>query len=251
MALKIPIVSAAMDTVTDHTLAIELAKLGGIGVIHRNLTPEQQASEVSRVKHHLNGLIEKPICVNQNESVDNILSRRESKDYKFHSFPVLNDDGRLVGIVTGNDFEFCEDQSLSIKKIMSTELLTALEGTSIDDAYKLMCKEKKKILLRMAGLGCILIHRDVLEAIKFDYYPDLLASDDRHFSDKATEHKARTTKIMRGLQQPRYGISVRSSFGPSLSRGIVSPRSFMVLPWLFVCGTMLLSLLEPSSTMFV
>ena len=146
VGLKIPIVSAAMDTVTEYELAIELAKLGGIGVIHRSLDLEDQVFHVAKVKHHLNGLIEKPICVNQNESVDNILSRRESKDYKFHSFPVLNDDGRLVGIVTGNDFEFCEDQSLSIKKIMSTELLTALEGTSIDDAYKLMCKEKKKIL---------------------------------------------------------------------------------------------------------
>ena len=81
-------------------------------------------------------------------------------------------------------------------------------------------------------------------------YESLKQNAEQQF-DKATEHKARTTKIMRGLQQPRYGISVRSSFGPSLSRGIVSPRSFMVLPWLFVCGTMLLSLLEPSSTMFV
>jgi len=67
------------------------------------------------------------------------------------------------------------------KKPLKEQLLRRLTKEEV--------KEKKKILLRMAGLGCILIHRDVLEAIKFDYYPDLLASDDRHFSDKATEHK--------------------------------------------------------------
>ena len=146
VGLKIPIVSAAMDTVTEYALAIELAKLGGIGVIHRSLSLEDQVFHVARVKHHLNGLIEKPICVNQDEKISSVLSKRESKGYKFHSFPVLNENRRLVGIVTGNDFEFCEDSSLNIREIMTAELLTAPEGTSIDDAYRLMCKEKKKIL---------------------------------------------------------------------------------------------------------
>ncbi len=146
VGLKIPIVSAAMDTVTEYKLAIELAKLGGIGVIHRSLSIDDQASQVARVKHHLNGLIEKPICVYQDDKVSSVLSRRESKDYTFHSFPVLESGDKLVGIVTGNDFEFCEDESLSIKDIMSTQLLTAPEGTSIDDAFRLMCREKKKIL---------------------------------------------------------------------------------------------------------
>lgn len=144
--LKIPIVSAAMDTVTESKLAIELAKFGGIGVIHRSLSLEDQAFHVARVKHHLNGLIEKPICVYQDDKVYSVLLKRESSGYTFHSFPVLNRDGKLVGIITGNDFEFCKDNSLNVKDVMSTELLTASEGTSIDEAFDLMCREKKKIL---------------------------------------------------------------------------------------------------------
>lgn len=146
VGLKIPIASAAMDTVTEYELAIELAKLGGVGVIHRSLSLEDQAFHVARVKNHLNGLIEKPICVYEDESISSVLSRRESNGYPFHSFPVLNRGGRLVGIVTGNDFEFCGYSSLNVKEVMSTELLTAEDGTSIDSAYDLMRREKRKIL---------------------------------------------------------------------------------------------------------
>ncbi|MBS3080526.1 IMP dehydrogenase [Candidatus Pacearchaeota archaeon] len=145
--LKIPIVSAAMDNVTEYGLAIELAKLGGIGVIHRkNISIKDQVSHVEKVKYHLNGLIEKPIWVYEDESVFSILSRREEKGYTFHSFPVLNREGKLVGIITGNDFEFCRNSSLKAKDIMTTELLLAPMGTTIDEAYDKMCKAKKKIL---------------------------------------------------------------------------------------------------------
>src|SRR3989344_4101324 len=102
--LNIPIVSAAMDTVTEHKMAIELAKLGGIGIIHRNLSIDDQAREVTRTKFELLGYKE-PVCVNENQKVDNVLKMRDEKGYKFHSFPVLNNEGRLVGIVTENDFE--------------------------------------------------------------------------------------------------------------------------------------------------
>ncbi len=144
--LKIPIVSAAMDTVTEYTLAIELAKLGGIGVIHRGLSPEEQAFHVSRVKHHLNGLIKKPICVYEDEIVSEVLKKREEKKYQFHSFPVLTRQEVLVGIVTGNDFDFCYDTSVPIGKIMTTNPLTAHEGTTLEEAYKLMLEGKKKVI---------------------------------------------------------------------------------------------------------
>ncbi len=146
VALKIPIVSAAMDTVTEYALAIELAKLGGLGVIHRSLSIEKQVSHVDKVKHHLNGLIEKPICVYDGQTVEYVLRRIEAKKYSFFSFPVINQDNKLVGIVTNNDFDFCDDHSLSIEDIMSRDLLTALEGTTIDQAYEIMRKEKKKAL---------------------------------------------------------------------------------------------------------
>ena len=144
--LKIPIVSAAMDTVSESKLAIELAKLGGIGVIHRSLSIKDQVFHVKRVKHHLNGLVEKPICVYEDENISSIITKREEKGYAFNSFPVLNREEKLVGIISSNDFEFCGDSSLTAKDIMSTELLTAQEGLSLDNAYHLMQKEKKKVL---------------------------------------------------------------------------------------------------------
>src|SRR3989338_891273 len=146
VGLKIPIASAAMDTVTEYRLAIELAKLGGIGVIHRSLSPEEQASQVARVKHHLNGLIERPVCVFEDETISSILLKREEKGYSFHSFPVLSRAGKLVGLVTGNDFEFCDNLYLTAKEIMSTAPIFGKEGMSIDDAYGIMKEQKKKVI---------------------------------------------------------------------------------------------------------
>lgn len=144
--LKIPIVSAAMDTVTEAPMAIEMAKLGGLGVIHRNLTPEEQARHVSKVKHHLNGLIQKPICIGEEETLEEVLRKRREKGYAFDSFPVLNRENKLVGIVTETDFKFSGDNSKLVKDIMCTNLWTAPNGTSLSDAYKMMMKEKRKLL---------------------------------------------------------------------------------------------------------
>jgi len=144
--LKIPIASAAMDTVTEYKLAIALAKLGGIGIIHRSLSIEEQAFNVSKVKHHLNGLIEKPICVYENEKIKDIIAKKGKKEYDFNTFPVLNKKNQLVGIVTGNDFDFCDDKNLLVKNIMSTNLITSGRNTSLDKAYDLMKQTKKKVL---------------------------------------------------------------------------------------------------------
>src|SRR3989344_891478 len=78
--LQIPFVSAAMDTVTEHQMAIAMAKAGGLGIIHRNLTPEMQAKEVARVKYHLNGKITEPICVNETITISELLQLKEQKD---------------------------------------------------------------------------------------------------------------------------------------------------------------------------
>jgi len=98
--LKIPIVSAPMDTVTEHDMAIELAILGGLGIIHKNLTIEQQANEVTRVKYHLNGLISKPICIRPDETIQHILQRKKDKGYNFNTFLVVDDNGILQGILS-------------------------------------------------------------------------------------------------------------------------------------------------------
>ena len=146
VGLKIPIVSAAMDTVTEHVLAIELAKLGGIGIIHRKFTPKEQSREVARVKHHLNGLIDKPVTVFENNSIEEVLKISKEKGYTFHSFPVLNSSKKLVGILSGNDFDFCDDSSCKVRNVMTPHPLKGKEGTTILQAYSLMKKGKKKAL---------------------------------------------------------------------------------------------------------
>lgn len=144
--LNTPIVSAAMDTVTEYAMAIEMAKLGGLGVIHKNLDPQQQAYQVSKVKHHFNALIERPITVNEQDSIDSILNMKEERGYSFHTFPVLDNEGMLAGIITETEFQFCDDLSLTAGEIMTTELITADEGTDLNQAYKMMTRKKKKNL---------------------------------------------------------------------------------------------------------
>lgn len=146
IALKIPIVSAAMDTVTEYAMAIEMAKLGGIGVIHKNMDPERQMKEVAKVKFYLNGLIEKPICVQENQTIAEVLRMRDEKGFTFHTFPVLNNQGKLIGILSKNDFDFCNDFSTPVRDIMTKEIISAKNGTDLKDAYAIMFKNKKKSL---------------------------------------------------------------------------------------------------------
>lgn len=146
ISLNIPIISAAMDTVTEYPLAIEMAKLGGIGVIHKNLTPEEQSYHISRVKFYLNGLIDKPKFVYEDQTISSVLKRREEKNYEFRTFPVLNRNGKLTGILTGNDFDFCDDYSKLVKEVMTKNVITLPQGADLDKAYTLMVEEKKKAI---------------------------------------------------------------------------------------------------------
>ena len=98
--LNIPFVSAAMDTVTESTMAIAMAKLGGIGVIHKNLNPAQQADEVRKVKQYLNGLIRNPVVFNENITVEQMLNEKKEKQYSFSGFPIVDNAGKLVGIIS-------------------------------------------------------------------------------------------------------------------------------------------------------
>lgn len=153
--LKIPLVSAAMDTITEHKMAIALALAGGIGVIHRNLEPEQQAGEVARVKFFLNGLIKHPITVNADATVGSVMEMREQKGYNFHSFPVVSGAGLLLGLITRSEFEFCDDMSLAVKHVMTPRcaMIAPLPDTSIESAYRIMSENKKKVLLLVSDTG--------------------------------------------------------------------------------------------------
>ncbi len=166
--LKIPIVSAAMDTVTEHKLAIGMALAGSLGIIHRNLSAEEQTKEVARVKFHLNALIAKPICVYEYQTITEVLKMREEKGYGFHSFPVLNRSGKLVGILTETDFNFCMDYSQLAKDLMATNLVTATADTKLNTAWELMVAHRRKnlpLVDREGNIAGLYVFSDVQRCI--------------------------------------------------------------------------------------
>jgi IMP dehydrogenase len=151
--LNLPIVSSAMDTVTEWPLAVEIAKLGGLGIIHRGLEPQEQANHVKRVKFFLNGLIDQPIVVQADDTIEKIEQQRQERGWPFHSFPVVDGDNKLIGILTRNDFDLNNDPSQLVSAVMTKGLITAPEKTSLDQAYEIMSREKKKILPLVDGKG--------------------------------------------------------------------------------------------------
>ncbi len=146
--LKSPIVSAAMDKVTEHKMAIAMAMCGGIGILHGGMSAERQASQVARVKRHLNGVIENPICVREEENVKDVLDKCAKKGFTFRSFPVIGVNGVLVGVLTSTDLDLCSDCSTAkVRDIMTKgNLVTAPPNTTIRDAYTLMKEARKKVL---------------------------------------------------------------------------------------------------------
>ena len=167
--INIPFLSAAMDTVTEAPMAIAMAMLGGIGVIHKNLTIEQQADQVAQVKHHLNGLIHSPVAFRAGQTLDEILAVREEKRYKFSGFPILDDAGRVAGVLTSKDIDYAEDTSAKVEEVMTKDPITAPQGTSLQDAYKIMRSARKgKLPLvdpegRLVGLYSFTDVRDLVE----------------------------------------------------------------------------------------
>ncbi len=155
VALKCPIVSSPMDTITKHEMAIAIARLGGLGIIHKNLTPKVQATEVAKVKYNLNGLIKRPICVQSDVTVESVLQMIAEKDYNFRSFPVLDSSGKLVGIISGSDFTFCMDTATLVKDAMSDVVLTASSKTDQKAALDIMVEKSKKVLPLLDDDGCI------------------------------------------------------------------------------------------------
>jgi IMP dehydrogenase len=117
VCLNVPIVSAAMDTVTEEKLAIAIALEGGSGVIHRNLKPEEQAAQVANVKRYLNWVIDSPVTVGEDAKIRDVKTMMDR--FRVSGMPVLDPEGRLVGIITGRDLRFCRDESLSVLDVMT------------------------------------------------------------------------------------------------------------------------------------
>ena len=139
---NIPFISASMDTVTESKMAIAMAMLGGIGIIHKNMDTAQQCEQVEAVKHYLNGLILHPITFHASETLKKVKERKAQKGFNFSGFPILNNKDKLVGILTAADMKFVSDQNVTIEKIMTTKVITAGPDTSLEEAYKIMQHDK-------------------------------------------------------------------------------------------------------------
>ena len=142
VGLTTPFVSAAMDTVTESTMAIAIAKLGGIGVIHKNLSPERQAEEVACVKHYLNGLILSPVVFYSDMQVAEVLQTKASKKFTFSGFPILDRSDRLVGILTARDMKFLTDYNVSVESVMTRNPVVVRPGASMTEAFQIMLEHK-------------------------------------------------------------------------------------------------------------
>ncbi len=144
LPLNIPVLSSAMDTVTDAKLAIALAQEGGIGIIHKNMRPKHQAERVSIVKRHESGVVKDPICIGPNLTVRELFQIKQKR--KISGFPVV-ENGKLVGIITNRDLRFETNIDQPVKNIMTKDLVTVPEGSGVNEARELMHKHRLERVL--------------------------------------------------------------------------------------------------------
>ena len=144
--LNIPLISSAMDTVTEKNMAIAMAQSGGIGVIHRNLSISRQAKYVSAVKRFESGIVYNPITLNCNDTVK--IAKKIAKRYDITGFPVVDKENKILGILTNRDIRFLEDNSIKVSEVMTKENLAIVkEPINSKEAKKLMAKRRIEKLL--------------------------------------------------------------------------------------------------------
>ena len=168
IVLNTPIVTAAMDTVTESRMAIAIAREGGIGIIHKNMSPEQQADEVDKVKRSENGVITNPFFLSPNHFVydaDELMAK-----YKISGVPIC-EDGRLVGIITNRDLKFMTDYNVKISEVMTKEgLVTAPVGTTLDQAREILGRhkiEKLPLVDENGYLKGLITIKDIEKAVQY------------------------------------------------------------------------------------
>jgi len=164
--LNIPLLSAAMDTVTESRLAIALAQEGGMGIVHKNMTPRQQGAEVAKVKRFESGVVKEPITISPNMSVREV--HELTRKYHISGLPVL-EGKRVVGIVTNRDLRFEENLDQPVRNIMTPreKLVTVKEGASLDEARSLMHRHRLERVLVINGdweLRGLMTVKDILKA---------------------------------------------------------------------------------------
>ncbi len=169
--LNIPIISSAMDTVTEAKLAIAMAQAGGIGVIHRNLEPEVQAAEVAQVKKFESGMVVNPVTINQTAKLKEAINLMQSNSIS--GIPVVTKDNKLVGILTNRDVRFVTDFNLPVSELMTKDkIITVKEDVTTDEAKALLHKYRiEKLIVVDSDYKCIgLITVKDIEKAKL--YPD-------------------------------------------------------------------------------
>ncbi|MEE3232420.1 MAG: IMP dehydrogenase [Candidatus Thermoplasmatota archaeon] len=151
--LNIPLISAAMDTVTESDMAIAMAQAGGIGVIHRNMSVESQATEVYRVKRFESGLVLDPVTISPDSTIGEL--RTIKSQHGFSGFPVVDDSGVLVGIITNRDIRFVSDDSVKVSSMMTTDVITVPEHVDPVLAKKLLHQHRiEKLIVVDDDGGC-------------------------------------------------------------------------------------------------
>jgi|TARA_B110000263_G_scaffold222864_1_gene212238 IMP dehydrogenase len=159
--LNIPLISASMDTVTEHKLAIAVALKGGIGIIHKNMTIKNQAEQIRKVKRSQSAMIKDPITLDPKSKV--IDAQLIVKKNKIGGIPIVDDFNNLIGIVTNRDLRFQKDDSMSLEKIMTKKLITAKKGIGLNNAEKLLKKHKieKLPIVESGKLVGLITYRDI------------------------------------------------------------------------------------------
>jgi IMP dehydrogenase len=170
VTLNIPVVSAAMDTVTTSRMAIALAQQGGLGVVHRNLSIESQAEEVDKVKRHESGMVVEPITLRPQDRISRALE--VMREHHISGLPITDGSNKLVGILTNRDIRFEKRLNLAIEQIMTRKLVTVPVGTSLEEAEKVFHDHKIEKLLVVDDqfhLKGLITYKDILKRIQ---YPD-------------------------------------------------------------------------------
>ena len=166
--LNVPLMTAAMDTVTESRMAIAIAREGGIGVIHKNMTIEEQADQIDRVKRSENGVISNPFFLSEHHHVYDALELMAK--YKISGVPICRD-GKLVGILTNRDLKFLDDEDELIANVMTKEnLVTAPVGTTVHDAKAILAKhkvEKLPIVDEQGNLKGLITIKDIEKAVRY------------------------------------------------------------------------------------
>ena len=177
IVLEIPVVSAAMDTVTEARMAIALARIGGIGIVHRNLSIADQVAEVDKVKRSEAGMIVEPVTLPPDALLGDALAIMER--YRVSGVPITEPDGRLVGILTNRDLRFSVDPSKPVREVMtSTGLITAPVGTTLDQAQEILGEHRIEKLPIVDDAGRLRGLITVKDISKREAYP-LATKDER------------------------------------------------------------------------